>query len=78
MITTNLFKQLQSLQSTAPLLTGEITADLGAGLVQVTQPGGGVQPVRNTPGLAVGQWVFFRAGLIIGEAPNLPAVRIEI
>lgn len=78
MIITNLLKQLQSLQPTAPLFTGQITADLGNGLVQVTQPGGGVQPVRNPPGLAVSQWVFFKAGVITGEAPNLPAVRIEI
>lgn len=78
MSTATLFNRLKTLQPPAPLLTGQITADLGVGLVRVLQPGGGVQQVRNPPGLAVGKWAFFQAGVITGEAPNLTSVRIEI
>ena len=78
MTITNLFKRLQGLQPADPLLTAQITADLGDGLVLVTQPGGGVQQLRNPTGLAVGQWVYFQGRQITGEAPDLPETRIEI
>lgn len=73
-----LFKRLQGLQGPAPLLTGQIIENLGDGLVQVAQPGGGTQNVRNPPGVPVGQWVFFQSGVITGQAPTRAPVRIEI
>lgn len=78
MTAATIFKRLQSLQSPEPLLTGEIVADLGGGLVRVRQPGGGLQEPRNPLGLAVGQWVFFQDRVIRSQAPNLPEGRIEI
>ncbi len=75
---TNLFRRLQELLPDAPLLSGQITGSLGDGRVRIELPGGGALDALNPAGLAVGTWVYVKGGAIVGEAPDLPYVLIEI
>ena len=72
---TNLFRRLQELLPDEPLLSGHITGSLGDGRVRIEMPGGGA---LDPAGLAVGTWVYVKGGAIVGEAPDLPYVLIEI
>nr|WP_295937346.1 hypothetical protein [uncultured Acidovorax sp.] len=75
---TNLFRRLQELLPDEPQLSGQITGSLGSGRVRIELPGGGALEALNPSGLAVGTWVYVKGGAIIGEAPDLPYVLIEI
>ena len=75
---TNLFRRLQELLPDAPLLSGQITGSLGDGRVRIELPGGGALDALNPAGLADGTWVYVKGGAIVGEAPDLPYVLIEI
>lgn len=57
-----------------PLEVGDVTA-VGAGVVTVTLPGGGVIQARGQA--TVGQRVFVKDGAIDGEAPVLAYVEGE-
>ena len=75
----NLYLYLQDLQQPDPLQQkGQIQADLGGGMCRVELTGGGLLNVRNPTALAVGKWVYVKSGAILGEAPVLPYVLIEI
>ena len=76
--TINLFLRLKELQPDPPIVTGAVSADMGAGMVRVDMDSGGVLLVRNPLDIAVGQSVFVQNGAITGEAPTLPYMRIEI
>jgi len=79
MSTTNLYRYLQDVQQPEPLQQkGQIKADLGTGMCRVELAEGGLVNVRNPTGLAVNKWVYVKAGAILGEAPVLPQVLIEI
>lgn len=57
-----------------PLDVGDVTA-VGAGVVTVTLPGGGVLQARGDATL--GQRVFVRDGVVEGVAPSLTYVEAE-
>lgn len=79
MSTTNLYLYLKDVQQPEPLQQkGQIKVDLGSGMCRVELAEGGLMNVRNPTGLAVNKWVHVKAGAILGEAPVLPYVLIEI
>ena len=79
MSTTNLYLYLKQVQQPEPLQQkGQIQADLGTGMCRVELAEGGLMNVRNPTGLAVNKWVYVKDGAILGEAPVLPYVLIEI
>lgn len=74
--TTNLYRQLRELLP-EPALTVAAVVDVHAdGTATVEYPGGAQQRVRGSAN--PGQRVFIRAGVIEGEAPDLPTVTIEV
>lgn len=48
------------------------------GTAMVTMPGGAQARVRNPLGHAAGATVYVQDGAVIGDAPDLPVVLIEI
>lgn len=78
MTTTNLFKRLQQLLPSDPVLTGTVTAVDFGGMATVELPGGGQLRVRNPLGHELGNAVYVQGQAITGDAPQLPYVRIEI
>lgn len=79
MNSTNLYLYLKDVQQPEPLQQkGQIKADLGTGMCRVELAEGGLVNVRNPSGLAVYKWVYVKEGSILGEAPVLPYVLIEI
>lgn len=78
MNTINLFRRVRDLLPDDPQLSGQITGSLGDGRVRIELPGGGVLEVLNPSGFAVGTWVYVKGTAILGEAPDLPYVLIEI
>ena len=74
-MTTNLFAGLRRLLPGPPLQVGEVIAS-GATEAVVELPGGNRITVRGSA--AVGQKVFVRAGVIEGEAPDLPGYVVDV
>lgn len=74
----NLYLRLLALQPDPVVVTGVITADLGSSLARVELHSAGVVHARNPLGIEVGKTVFVQADAVIGEAPALPYLRIEI
>ena len=72
----NLWREFARLLPDAPLLLGSVLADHGDGTVTVELMAGGL--LRVTGSGEVGSRVFVRNGDVIGPAPNLPMVAIEI
>lgn len=70
----NLYNQFIGLFPDRPLEVGDVTA-VGAGVVTITLPGGGVLQARGEA--AVGQRVFVRDGAVEGVAPSLTYVEAE-
>ena len=73
-----LYKRLQALLPDAPVQTGEVIEVYADGTALITLPGGGQQRVRNPLGHIVQDQVFLQGGAVIGDAPTLPYVLIEI
>lgn len=73
----NLYKQFKALIPDAPLLIGDVVADMG-GVYVIEEPGGGRSQARGNALFAVGDRVFFRDGLIEGTAPDLPVELIDV
>ena len=71
----NLYEQFRQLLPDAPLQAGTVT-EVGAGVVSVQLPGGGIVKARGDAGL--GQKVFVRDGAVEAVAPNLTLEIIEI
>ena len=71
----NVYEQFRQLLPDAPLQAGTVT-EVGAGVVIVQLPGGGVVKARGAA--ALGQKVFVRDGTVEAVAPSLPLELIEI
>lgn len=78
-MSTNIFKRLKSLLPDAPVQSGQVQAVYADGTALVTLDGGGGQlRVRNPLGHAVQALVYVQSGAVIGDAPDLPYVLIEV
>lgn len=78
-MSTNLYKRLLSLLPDDPVQSGTVAAAYADGTALVTLDGGGGQlRVRNPLGRAVAAKVYVKAGEIMGDAPVLPYVLIEV
>ena len=71
----NVYEQFRQLLPNPPLQAGTVT-EVGAGVVIVQLPGGGVVKARGAA--ALGQKVFVRDGTVEAVAPSLPLELIEI
>ncbi len=71
----NLYRQFRQLLPEAPLQAGTVL-EIGAGVVTVVLPGGGL--IRARGEASVGQTVFVRDGLLEGVAPALPLEVIDV
>ncbi len=71
----NVYEQFLQLLPDAPLQVG-VVIEVGAGVVTVQLPGGGVTRVRGSA--ALDQKVFVRDGVLEAIAPDLTPEIIEI
>lgn len=74
----NSYKALVDLLPRSPRLMGDVLAINGDGSVTVALLGGGVLTASSTTGLTIGQRVFVQRGVVIGTAPALPGVTIDV
>ena len=72
----NLWRQFEDLLPDSPLLLGTVVTHHADGTVTVELLDGGL--LRVTGSGSVGDRVFVRDGRVIGDAPTLPTVEIEI
>jgi hypothetical protein len=72
----NLWKQFRDLLPNDPLQVGSVIAASDTE-VTVEKADGSRLKVRGSD-YAIGSQVYFRAGAIEGEAPDLPVIHIEI
>ena len=77
-MSTTLYTRLLELLPAQPVLAATIAAVYADGTALVTMPGGAQARLRNPLGLAMGAAVFVQDGAVIGEAPALTPVLIEI
>lgn len=70
----NLYKRLQNLLPSAPLLVADVLSVSGS-TARVEEPGGGISIVRGSA--TVGQRVYIRNGVIESVAPSLPVELVE-
>lgn len=70
----NVFTRFKKLIPTQPLLVGDVVAIDGTSVV-IEEFGGGRVVVRGEASL--GSRVYFRNGVIEGEAPDLPIEAVE-
>ena len=71
----NVYEQFRQLLPDAPLQVGVVT-EVGAGVITVQLPGGGLIRVRGSA--ALGQKVFVRDGVLEAIASDLTLEIIEI
>lgn len=71
----NPFKLLRDLLPVAPLQIGTVT-DMTGGVATIDLMGSGTAQARGSA--TVGDRVFFRDGLIEGQAPNLTVELIDV
>lgn len=72
----NVWRQFAQLLPEAPLLLGTLLAEHADGTVTVQLLAGGL--LRVTGSGTGGDRVFVRAGAVVGPAPALPSVDIEV
>ncbi|AGH83378.1 hypothetical protein [Ralstonia pseudosolanacearum] len=72
----NLWRQFEDLLPDAPLLVGTVVTSHDDGTVTIQLLGGGL--VRVTGAGEPGERLFVRGAEVIGSAPTLPTVEIEI
>ena len=72
----NLWRQFEDLLPDSPLLVGTVVTSHDDGTVTVQLLGGGL--VRVTGAGEPGERLFVRGAEVIGSAPTLPTVEIEI
>lgn len=77
-MSTTLYTRLLELLPSAPVLTATVAAAYTDGTVLVTLPGGAQARVRNPLSHGAGDAVYLQDGAVIGDAPALPVVLIEI
>ena len=78
MSSTNIYKRLLSLLPQAPVTTARVMLVFDDGTAHVATFGGGEARVRNPLGIEVGHPVYVQDGAVIGEAPELLEVLIEL
>lgn len=78
MTATALYRRLLELLPEQPIYTATVQALHSDGTATVEMPGGDLARVRNPLGAQAGQGVYVQDGAVIGEAPALPYVLIEI
>lgn len=71
----NPYKTLLGLLPESPLQVGDVLS-ISNGVAMIEVPGGGQITARGEA--TVGQRVFFRDGVIEGQAPDLTYVEVEI
>lgn len=74
-MSTNLYRRLRGLFPDAPLQVGDVIS-VSNGTAVIELPGGARVNARGTA--TAGQRVFFRDGVIEGQAPDLTLVEIEV
>ncbi|MBX9432388.1 hypothetical protein KY487_24445 [Ralstonia pseudosolanacearum] len=72
----NLWRQFEDLLPDSPLLVGTVVTGHNDGTVTVQLLGGGL--VRVTGAGEPGDRLFVRGSEVVGPAPTLPTVEIEI
>ena len=77
-MSTTLYTRLMELLPSAPVLTATITTLYLDETALVTLPGGAQARVRNPLAAGQGDAVYVQDGAVIGQAPALPVVVIEI
>lgn len=77
-MSTTLYTRLLELLPSQPVLTATVDTVYPDGTAMVTMPGGAQARVRNPLGRAAGATVYVQDGAVIGDAPDLPVVLIEI
>jgi len=78
MTATPLYTRLLELLPDQPITTGTVQAVHSDGTATVEMPGGDLARVRNPLQAQAGQGVYVQDGAVIGDAPALPYVLIEI
>ena len=74
----NFWQQFKDLLPNEPKLVGTISSNYGNGLYAVSLVGGGsVQAMSNTD-RSIGDKVYITGKVIVGKAPDLPDVVIEV
>lgn len=71
----NPYKRLLALLPDSPLLVGDVIL-VADGTATIELPGGGIAQARGD--VTVGNRVFFRDGVIEGNAPTLTVVNVDI
>lgn len=77
-MSTTLYTRLMELLPSQPVLTATVSTVYLDETALVTMPGGAQARVRNPLGASAGDAVFVQDGAVIGEAPALVPVLIEI
>ena len=77
-MSTTLYTRLMELLPSQPVLTASVAAVYGDGTALVTLPGGAQLRVRNPLAAGLGNAVYVQDGAVIGQAPALPVVLIDI
>lgn len=78
MTATTLYTRLLELLPEQPIYTATVQAAHGDGTATVEMPGGALARVRNPLQAQPAQGVYVQDGAIVGDAPALPYVLIEI
>lgn len=73
----NLYRQFLDLLPRDPMFVGVVIAHHGDGTATLELPGGGMIRARGQE-VAVGERAFVQGGAVIGEAPDLTDVTIEV
>lgn len=73
----NIWSRFQALFPDPPLLVGTVQAHMADGSSRIVLPSGAVIYASGT-GVAEGSKAFVRGGKVEGEAPELPAIQIEV
>lgn len=77
-MSTNIFRRLLELLPSEPVLVGSISAAHADGTATVQLPGGALLRVRNPLAQPLGAAVYLQGGAVIGDAPQLPVIEMEI
>ena len=77
-MSTTLYTRLMELLPSQPVLTATVSTVYLDETALVTMPGGAQARVRNPLAAGQGDVVYVQDGAVIGQAPELPVVLIEI
>ena len=74
----NLYQRLTDLLAADPMRVGTVASLHADGTVTVTLAEGGSLRVRAPPEIQLAVRVFVQGGAVLGAAPELPFVEIEV